>query len=192
MFGTYVTGLINAAGHSLLLQALAVILGTFVLEDAATVFSALRVQEGGMPWYVALLSLYVGIVTGDLGLYGLGFLAEQIPFFRRLVGEGRLTRGRAWLSDRVFMVVFVSRFVPGMRLPTYTACGFLGASLSRFILAAVVATLAWTSMLFLISMRVGKFLIDHLGAWRWVGAAGLVVTLMLAGRIAAKLQQGKS
>ncbi len=192
MFGAYVTGLIEAAGHSWLLQGLAVILGTFVLEDAATVFSALRVQEGGMPWYVALISLYIGIVTGDLGLYGLGFLAELVPFFRRVVGEERLARGHAWLSDRVFMVVFISRFLPGMRLPTYTACGFLRASFVHFFLAAIMATLVWTSLLFLISLRVGKFLVEHLGAWRWVGAAGLVITLMLAGRVAAQLQKTKS
>jgi membrane protein DedA with SNARE-associated domain len=192
MFGAYVTGLLKMAGHSLLAQAIAVILGTFILEDAATVLSALRVQEGGMPWYVALVSLYFGIVTGDLGLYGLGFLAAKVPFFCRLVGKSRLDRGRNWLAGRVFTVVFVSRFLPGMRLPTYTACGFLRASFTRFCLAAIVATLAWTSMLFVISLRVGKFLIDHLGAWRWAGAVGFAITVVLAGRVAAKLQQSKT
>jgi hypothetical protein len=34
-------------------------------------------------------------------------------------------------------------------------------------------------------------LMDHLGAWRWAGAAGFVVFIILAGRAAASgLQQG--
>ncbi len=191
MFGAYVTGLLKTAGHSYFAQAIAIILGTFVLEDAATVLAAMRAQTGGVPWWVALVALYVGIVLGDLGLYGLGALAFRVPYFRRWIGEERLDRGRNWLHGRVFKVVFISRFLPGMRLPTYTACGFLHASLTRFCLAAIVATLAWTSMLFLVSLRVGQFLIDHLGAWRWAGAAGFAVALVIAGRYAAKLQQSR-
>ena len=192
MFGAYVIGLLKAAGHSYIAQAIAVILGTFILEDAATVLAAMQVQTGGMPWWVALLALYVGIVVGDLGLYGLGRLAAFVPWLHRWIGQERLARGGNWLRGRVFKVVFVSRFLPGMRLPTYTACGFLGASFSRFCLAAIVATLAWTSLLFLISLRVGKFLIDHLGAWRWAGAVGFAVVLVLAAHTAAKLQKPKS
>jgi hypothetical protein len=52
--------------------------------------------------------------------------------------------------------------------------------------------LAWTSMLFLVSLRVGQFLIDHLGAWRWAGAAAFAVALVIAGRYAARLQQSDS
>jgi membrane protein DedA with SNARE-associated domain len=192
MIGAYVTALLKTAGHSALWQALTIILGTFILEDAATVLAAMRVQTGGVAWWVALIALYIGIVLGDLGLYGLGALAARVPYFRRWIGEDRLQRGRNWLSGRVFKVVFISRFLPGMRLPTYTSCGFLHASLSRFCLAAIVATLAWTSILFVVSLRVGQVLIDHLGAWRWAGAAGFAVALVVAGRYAARLQRVKS
>jgi membrane protein DedA with SNARE-associated domain len=87
--------------------------------------------------------------------------------------------------------VLVSRFLPGLRLPTYTTCGFLGADLRQFTLAAVVATTCWTSLLFGASLKVGQFLMDHFGAWRWLGAAGFVLFVILAGRLAASgMQQG--
>jgi membrane protein DedA with SNARE-associated domain len=92
---------------------------------------------------------------------------------------------RGWLAGRVFRVVLVSRFLPGMRLPTYTTCGFLRANLKQFTLAAIFATLCWTSLLFGASLRVGNFLMDHFGAWRWAGAAGFAVFVILAGRVAA-------
>jgi membrane protein DedA with SNARE-associated domain len=192
MFGNTVLGLMHAAGQSKLLQALAIILGTFILEDAATVMAAMDADTGGVALWLALGSLYVGIVLGDLGLYGLGALAARVRWARRFVPPERYRRGREWLRTRTFKVVLVSRFLPGMRLPTYTACGFLGADLRRFALAAVVATLAWTSLLFGVSLRMGQLLIDHFGAWRWAGAAGFAVALVVIGRFAARLQGARS
>ncbi len=95
---------------------------------------------------------------------------------------------RRWVETHVFKVVFISRFLPGARLPTYTTCGFLGANFRRFTLAAVVATLIWTSLLFGVSLHVGKVLMDHLGAWRWAGAIGFAAFIIVVGRLAARLQ----
>ena len=91
--------------------------------------------------------------------------------------------GREWLRTNLGKAVFVSRFLPGARLPTYTACGFFGAGFRHFALVAILATLIWTSLLFMVSLRVGQALIDHLGQWRWVGMAGFALTLVLIGRI---------
>jgi membrane protein DedA with SNARE-associated domain len=87
--------------------------------------------------------------------------------------------------------VLVSRFLPGVRLPTYTTCGYLGASLRQFALATLIATLFWTSGLFALSMRAGSFLLAHFGVWRWAGAAGLVVFIVVAGRLATALSRKK-
>lgn len=177
--------------HGPLLQALIIVLGTFVLEDAATVLAAMDVQEGLVPLPVALASLYAGIVLGDLGLYGLGRLAAAVPWARRWAPPEKFRQSRAWLETHVFKVVFISRFLPGARLPTYTACGFLGTDLASFALAAVLATALWTSMLFGVSLHVGHLLIVYLGAWRWVGMAGFALTIILVGRVAARLQAAR-
>ena len=148
--------------------------------------AAVEVQDGHIAMPVALVSLYLGIVLGDLGLYGLGRLASAVPWARRLIPPERQFRGRDWLDRHVFKVVFVARFLPGVRLPTYTTCGFLHASFLRFALAATGATLIWTSMLFALSVRVGAVLLAHLGAWRWVGVAVFIIAIVVAGRLAAR------
>ena len=188
MLGNFVFALLRLAGTSKLGQALAIILGTFILEDVATVLAAMRVDEGAIPGWVALIALYVGVVAGDLGLYGLGRLSARSRWIARLVPPERSRALGDWLRGRVFRVVLISRFLPGMRLPTYTACGFLRAGLGRFAAAAIVATLAWTTLLFGVSLRLGQVLIDHFGAWRWAGAAGFALTILLVGRLAARLQ----
>ncbi len=183
--------LFGMAGHDAVLQAAVIILATFILEDAATVLAAMQAQAGAISVPLALGSLYAGIVLGDLGLYGLGALSGRVPFVARWVPAARKQVGREWLGDRVFHVVFISRFLPGARLPTYTACGFLHASLGRFVLAAILATSIWTSLLFGVSMKVGAVLMQYLGAWRWAGAIGFVLVLILIGRAAARLTEAR-
>ncbi len=185
MLGNSVASLLAWAGHLPLLQAIAVVLGTFILEDAATVLAAMQVSDGSLSAALALVSLYIGIVLGDLGLYGVGRLAARVPPLARFLPPRRKDVIRAWLNGRVFRVVFFSRFLPGLRLPTYTTCGFVGANLRPFAFAVLVATLCWTSMLFALSLRVGEVLMDHFGAWRWAGAAGFVLFVMIAGKLTA-------
>ncbi len=186
-----VAALLASAGQNPMLQAVLIILGTFVLEDAATVLAAMHAQSGAIPIPLALCSLYAGIVLGDLGLYALGRLSGRVRWAARLVHPDRIRHGKDWLEGRVFQVVFISRFIPGARLPTYTACGFLGADWRRFALAAVIATLIWTSLLFGVSLKVGALLMQYLGAWRWAGGIGFALVVILLGRTAARLQDAR-
>ncbi len=192
MISLSVAGLLKAAGAHPSLQAVAIIIGTFILEDAATVLAATQVEAGRIKPALALMALYIGIVIGDLGLYGIGRLAARSPMINRVVSADRHVQGRRWLGGRVFQVVLVSRFVPGARLPTYTACGFLRVSLPHFAVAAIIATSIWTSLLFLLSLRVGQLLMDHFGAWRWAGAIGFALAVVALGRIVAHFQDEKA
>lgn len=192
MLTNTIASLLLLAGRQPLLQAGAIIVGTFVLEDAATVIAAMQAGDHHVAMAVALLALFVGIVLGDLGLYALGRLSARIKWLARFLPPHRQEAIRGWLDGRVFKVVFASRFLPGLRLPTYTTCGFVGADFKQFTLAAVIATTCWTSLLFAASLIVGNFLMAHFGAWRWAGAAGFVVFVILAGRLAsARLQSAR-
>ncbi|MBB2198375.1 hypothetical protein HLH44_13075 [Gluconacetobacter sp. 1c LMG 22058] len=182
------SALFAKAGAAPVVQALVIIIGTFILEDAATILTAMEVQTGQVALPVALLALYVGIVAGDLGLYGLGRLAALWPAARRWVKVPQDENGGNWFGRNVFRIVFISRFIPGARLPLYTACGFFNASARRFALAAILATLIWTTLLFAVSLQVGHFLITHLGAWKWAGMGGFALTILLVGRIVANVR----
>jgi membrane protein DedA with SNARE-associated domain len=185
MLGTSIASLLTWASQHPLLQAIAIVIGTFILEDAATVLAAMQANEGQLSAALALGSLYVGIALGDLGLYGLGRLAAWLPGIGRILPPRRQEVIRAWLDGRVFRVVLVSRFLPGLRLPTYTTCGFVGADLRQFALAVVIATVCWTSLLFGVSLRIGQLLMEHFGTWRWACTAGLVLFIIAAGRLTA-------
>ena len=167
MLSNSIASLLVFAGARPLFQAGAIIVGTFILEDGATVAAAMQAAGGKLSLGVALASLFVGIVLGDLGLYGLGWVGARVGWLARLLPPQRKAMIRGWLAGRVFKVVFVCRFLPGLRLPTYTTCGFLGADFRQFTLGAVVATSIWTSLLFGLSVGGGR-------TWRYTPAAAVI------------------
>jgi membrane protein DedA with SNARE-associated domain len=181
------TELMGSAAGSKPMQAVTIIFGTFILEDAATLLAAMQAATGAVPLKLALGALYAGIVLGDLGLYGLGALSARHPWARRLIPPRRQDIGHVWVRQRVIPLVLISRFVPGLRLPTYTTLGFLRAPILPFALAAIAATLVWTSGLFFISLRLGGLMERYLGIWRWAGLAIFCLILILVGRVATHL-----
>ena len=185
MLTSSIASLLVLAGRRPLLQAAAIVFGTFILEDAATVIAGMQAGDHKLSIALALAALFVGIVLGDVGLYAAGRLSARLRWLARLLPPHRQEAMRAWLGGHIFKVVFVSRFLPGLRLPTYTTCGFVGADLKQFTLAAVMATTCWTSLLFGASLVMGQFLMAHFGAWRWAGAVGFVIFVIVAGRMAA-------
>jgi membrane protein DedA with SNARE-associated domain len=191
MLLTDFSALLATAASSPPLEITTIVLGTFILEDAATLLAAMQVASGAVELPLALGSLYAGIVLGDLGLYGLGRMSAKHPWARRMVPKRRRDIGQDWVSQRVIPLVLVSRFVPGLRLPTYTTCGFLKAPFLRFATAAILATLAWTSLLFFVSLKLGALMLHYLGPYRWVGLAVFVVLLIVMGRVVVRWQGDK-
>lgn len=188
MLWTELTSMLASAAGNPALEVTTIILGTFILEDAATLLAAMQVAAGAVSLPLALGALYAGIVLGDLGLYGLGRLSVRHPWAQRMVPKNRRDIGQDWVARRLIWVVLVSRFTPGLRLPTYTSCGFLRVPFWRFAMAAVVATLAWTSLLFFVSLKLGALMLHYLGPYRWIGMAILLLVLIVAGRMAARWQ----
>lgn len=160
--------------------ALAIVLATFVLEDVATIAAAFLAATGEIPPMAALTALFIGIFVGDLGLYGLGAAARTRAWARNLIGEGRMAKGRAWLKRRYVTALIGARFMPGFRLPTYAASGFLKLPFWPFASVAAGAGLIWTTLIFSLVFFFGVMIVENLGVWRWAVAA-VLVALILAG-----------
>jgi membrane protein DedA with SNARE-associated domain len=172
-----------------LLQAGAIILGTFILEDAATVLAALRVADGSLSGPLALVALYIGVVLGDLGLYGMGRAAAHHPWARRYLDMETVGQARCWVTNRLIAMVMSARFLPGARLPTYTACGFLAVPLARFAVGVVAATLIWTTLLFGAGIAFGDYVLVRLGSWRWAAGGAFVLAVIVIGRLVARWRE---
>ena len=176
-----------ALGSNPWMIALAIVVATFVLEDAATIAAALLSADGMIAPFAALGALIAGIFAGDLGLYGLGAAARTREWARRMIGERRMAKGRGWLKRRYVSALIGARFMPGFRLPTYTASGFLGLPFWPFAGVAAGAGLVWTSLVFSLVFFFGLMIVENLGAWRWAIATVLLAVILLGPTVAERL-----
>ena len=181
------TEILKSLSEQPMLLASLIILATFILEDAATIAAALLAAEGYMDPYHALSALFIGIVIGDIGLYILGRYAASHPWAIRWAGEKRLKRGRDWMHHRMLPALLGARFLPGMRLPTYIASGFLKVSFPRFALIAIAAVALWTTIIFAAVYNFGSLLIDTFGRGSWLlGVALVLIAVFLPKRLESK------
>lgn len=172
--------LLLALGSNPWAIAAAIVLATFVLEDVATVAAALLAADGMITPSLALTALITGIFVGDCLLYGLGAAARTRAWAKRFIGEERMAKGRAWLKRRYVPALIGARFMPGLRLPTYTSSGFLNLPFVPFALVAAAAGIVWTTLLFSLAFFFGVMTVEHLGAWRWWIAAAFALLILAA------------
>lgn len=142
---------VDPAGSSAATLFVALFLATFVSEDGACIAAGALAASGEISLPFAIASCFLGIVAGDIGLYWIGrVFGRRLMNFtiaKRLVSENALARGTRWLERRGASAVFLSRFVTGLRLPTFLAAGFLRTSFGRFAFYFILAAAIWTPVL---------------------------------------------
>src|SRR5262249_12615060 len=144
-------------------QALTLGLLTFVQEDVPTVSAALLAAAGHLPWAVGFSGVFFGIWVGDALLYllarGVGRPLLRHAWARRFFNRAAVERSEHWFATKGTWLLLSSRFVPGTRLPTYLAAGFLRVPFSRFLLLTGAAVALWTLGIFLFARTLGPKLL---------------------------------
>lgn len=125
--------------------------GTFVSEDAACIAAGTAAAHGQISLAAAMAACFLGIFAGDMALYGIGRIAGARIFhnslLRRVVSDATRTKASNWLVKNGASAVFLSRFVTGLRLPTYLAAGAMRADARKFAAYFLLASGIWTPLL---------------------------------------------
>lgn len=159
--------------HPWTIECAALFLIPFLHEDVAIFGGSLMIVEHHLPVFLALASLYAGMVSSDFFLFGLGALARRSPWMHRILLRPWVERLGLWLSGHVARTVVLARFVPGLMFPVYVGCGLYGVSFPRFALTTMITAAVYLPIaLFLIS-RFGEAVLSNLGYWSWFVAIGL-------------------
>lgn len=160
--------------------ALALALGTLLLEDLAIAAGVALATQGLISWELSLLAVGGGIALGDLALYALGRAAHRLPVLRRRPAHALSHRLRELLTHRLPAAVLLARVVPGLRLPTYTACGFLRVPPAPFAVWVLASVAVWTLALYALGVALGTTLAGPLGLPPALAVAVPIVVLVLA------------
>lgn len=162
------------------LIALVLALTTLLLEDLAIAAGVALATQGALSWPLSFLAVSGGIAAGDVGLYALGLGATRWAWLRHRYGGHRAAWIQSRLASRLPSAVLLARVVPGLRLATYTACGFLHVPPGPFVRWVLVAVTLWTLGLYGVSVAAGHALARQLGLPPAVAVALPIAALALA------------
>ena len=148
---------------------------TFIHEDAAILAAGFSKVEHGLPLLYAYIPVYLGIVAGDILIYGMGRLAQTNKWLRSKIIGPKVERVKLWLETHLVRVLAICRLTPGLLFPTFVACGWFKIPFWRFASVSIVAGAIYSSIVLTIVILFGNLVLFHLGYWAWGLLALLVV-----------------
>ncbi len=172
----------SLTGIRLVLAMVLIAVATLASEDLTCIATGLLVARGSLDFPSAAIACSAGIFFGDLGLYALGRLGRPLlegPL-RRLIDPRDIARSTQWFEHRGAVVIFLSRFLPGTRLPTYVTAGLLGTRFWWFAANLLVPVVLWTPLLVGLSELVGDRLFRSFALFEryaLVGFLGLLTSV---------------
>lgn len=141
------------------LAIIIIALSTLVSEDLAVIGTTLLIVNQQLDLGVGVIGLLIGILAGDLGLWLIGRVFGRrllrVRFFRKRLPERTLLHWQTMLDRHTAKAIFLSRCLPGTRLPTYIAAGMLGRRAWAFVFWFTIAVLIWTPFLMLLTAVIG-------------------------------------
>jgi len=174
-----------------LIVLLAVAIGTLVSEDLAAIAGGLLAGRGAIGFFPALTAAFAGIYLGDLLLYVAGkYTARLLRFLPFLSTHLRKTKFNPARLSQGPAAIFVSRFLPGSRLPLYLAAGGTGYPFRLFALYTFLAVALWSPLLVGLSWYAGAKVLrffETYSAYALPLFLGLVLIIMLFERIIIQL-----
>lgn len=140
-----------------------------LLEDVAVLAAAALAAAGILSWPVAVLAAWIGILVGDLWLYGAGRAGSGLV---DRLGAARVDRARRLLVGNDAAAIATARVVPFLRLPVFLLSGALRLPFRRYALLCAGIALPWTLLLMAFGLAAEAVLPG--GAWTVVALAVLL------------------
>ncbi len=131
-------------------------------SDALVLVFSFIAGQGACSVYIVYFCTVIGSITGIMVIYYLGktrgdalinFLARS--FLGRFIPVRLIERAKVKFHHRSGMVVFLNRFIPGMRAPICFAAGLVGVEGNTFFLFSSISVSLWNFFLVLAGFYVG-------------------------------------
>lgn len=161
--------------------------GVFPLFPGETVIvtGGTLASTGSLSLIGVILAGAAGAVIGDSGAYWLGRAGgERIrSFFARVAGHDRTVAAERMVQRRGPALVFVGRFLPGIRLAINLSCGAGQMDYKRFLIFDALGALLWSTQAAGLGYIFGKSFEDR----PWIGLLiALGVAVVVAGAVALR------
>ena len=152
--------------------ALSIFFATFIYEDGATLLAATLSAGGSLDPRIGLLTTFLGIWVGDMGLYGLGSSfgrrTARSRWLQKYLRPESLAKAEGWFAKHGPLALVMSRAIPGSRLPLYVAAGALRLPVRLFAKTTAICSAVWVSAIFAIWRFIPKASSGHQKLLPWM------------------------
>lgn len=171
--------------------AVSIFFATFIYEDGAALLAATLSASGSLDSRIGLLSTFLGIWVGDMGLYGLGSSfgrrTAKSRWLQKYLRPESLTKAEAWFARHGSLALVMSRAIPGSRLPLYLAAGALRFPVRLFAKTTAACSAVWVSTIFAIWRFIPRTSSGHQKLLPWLLTALLLFAPWLLSESARSL-----
>jgi len=156
---------------------------TIFSEDLSVIAAGLLTAAGIFPFMYAVLSCFLGILIIDTNIYWLGKkvgnpILKKVPF-KWMIKEEDLIRAQNLYDMYGMELLFVARFIPGARFPTYFSAGLLRSKFKIFFTYFALSVAIWTPLLVGITVLIGQPMLEYLTVYQDYAIWILVITILL-------------
>ena len=134
----------GAYSHIVIFLALiACAFGTPMPEDIIIVTSGILAQRGIFNIYTSFVVLFAGILLGDYIIYAIGRYNQKSiqknKYFKKIMTEKRSLKVESGFDKYGDSVIFIARFLPGVRTAVFFSAGLYKVSARKFLLLNGIA-----------------------------------------------------
>ena len=172
---------------SLISIFIGIILLSYLLEDLAIITAASLSAQDVITPTMGLLAAFIGIASGDLGLYFLGRLSTRFRLLRyKTLTNTHLRYIRKKLQSNPMLNLFIIRFIPGLRTVGFTLSGVFHIRISTFFISVMSATAVWTAIVFPSVFFLGSSSWVKTSEHQWLLIPIMTLVLFATNRLARK------
>ena len=142
-------------------------LGFPMAEEFVLLAGGVWVAAGVLDPFLMLLVTFLGVLIGDVFLFGLGRgVSKRLSRSPRFTDwfAAKLERGRPFFARYGSLTVFLARFIPGLRAPAFLLAGTMHMPLWRFVGIDTLASLIFVPALCIVGYLFADQ-VDMIAAW---------------------------
>lgn len=127
----------------------------FIQEDVAVIAASTVSLVSVEPVVMIFFAILAGLTASDIWKYWLGYFARRHSFALRFAQKPGVAIAGDLVKDELGKTLFMARFVPGTRIPTYLACGFFKIDYLKFVILVIATAACYVTISFGLFHTVG-------------------------------------
>jgi len=146
----------------------------FIQEDVAVIAAATASLANVEPVVAIFAVILAGLTASDVWKYWLGYAARSRSWAHKFAEKKGVSVAGDLVRTELAKTLYVARFVPGTRIPTYIACGFFQTPYAKFVALVVLTAFTYVAISFALFHSVGAIAGEQAKYWLPIMAVTLI------------------